>query len=151
MGGPAVPPTLGTPADELLENMARQVNGDIAHPPKNGVNDELKDSHAPDDAPMDAAVKERRIARRSMGSRSKSVCLSLGCGSGILSAMRDLEESRKLVGPETDTLTSGQVEQLQHEIDALAALLLDLYQSRKLKHGTDACGLPEIDAPQSDR
>jgi len=45
--------------------------------------------------------------------------------------MDELEKLRNLVGPEADRWTTAQLEQLRRDIDAMAALLLDLYLSRE--------------------
>lgn len=54
--------------------------------------------------------------------------------------MDELEGLRALIGPEADHLTMAQLEQLQRDIDALAALLLDEYASRKGSRSVGACG-----------
>jgi hypothetical protein len=76
---------------------------------------------------------------------------SAAIGRRILFGMYELERLRKLVGPEADKWTAAQLEQLRQDIDALAALLLDLYESRKRNQKAHACGLPAIDVPQPDR
>jgi hypothetical protein len=65
--------------------------------------------------------------------------------------MNELERLRNLVGPEADKWTAAQLEQLRQDIDVLAALLLDLYESRMRNQKAHACGLPGIDDPQLDR
>ena len=47
--------------------------------------------------------------------------------------MDELEELRKLVGPEADHWTRSQLEQLRHDMEAMAMVLLELYSSRKTR------------------
>jgi hypothetical protein len=63
----------------------------------------------------------------------------------------ELEKLRKLVGPEGDDWTTAKLERLRRDIDAMAALLLDVYRSRAPGRSSGACGLPKIDVPQTDR
>jgi hypothetical protein len=65
--------------------------------------------------------------------------------------MDELERLRKLVGPEAIPWTTAQLEQLRRDIDAMAALLLDLYRARKQDRSADACGLRNFDVPRPDR
>jgi hypothetical protein len=65
--------------------------------------------------------------------------------------MDELERLRTLVGPEASQWTTAQLEQLQREIDVMAALLLDLYRSRKAERTAADCELPNFDVPQPDR
>jgi hypothetical protein len=65
--------------------------------------------------------------------------------------MDELEKLRVLVGPEADSWTTAQLEQLQQDIETMAALLLDIYRSSD-KHGSDdGCGSPNLDGRQLDR
>lgn len=65
--------------------------------------------------------------------------------------MDELEKLRKLVGPEADGWTTAQLERLRCDIGAMAALLLDLYRSRRADSNARACGSPNFDVQQSDR
>jgi len=65
--------------------------------------------------------------------------------------MDDLERLRNLVGPEADSWTTAQLAQLHRDIDAMAALLLDIYRSGAAERRADGCGSPQFDAPQTDR
>jgi hypothetical protein len=69
----------------------------------------------------------------------------------ILPLMDELEKLRKLVGPEADDWTTAQLERLRRDIDAMAALLLDVYRSGEPGQRSGACGLPKIDVPRTDR
>ena len=62
--------------------------------------------------------------------------------------MDELERLRQLVGPEANGWTTVQLEQLGRDIDAMAALLLDLYRSRKADR---TCGSPNFDVQQPER
>jgi len=65
--------------------------------------------------------------------------------------MNELETLRKLLGPEAEEWTVAQLELLRRDIDGMAALLLDLYRSRKADQSAEACGLPNVDVPHTDR
>jgi hypothetical protein len=65
--------------------------------------------------------------------------------------MDELEELRKLDGPEANRWTTAQLEQLSRDIDAMAAILLDLYRSPKAGPNPKACGSPNFDVQQPDR
>jgi len=65
--------------------------------------------------------------------------------------MDELERLRKLVGPEANGWTAAQLEQLRRDIDAMAALLLDLHRSGKADLKAKACGSPTFDVQQPDR
>lgn len=65
--------------------------------------------------------------------------------------MDELEKLRKLVGPEADHWTMAKLERLRRDMDAMAALLLEVYRSRAPGRSSGACGLPKIDVPQTDR
>lgn len=65
--------------------------------------------------------------------------------------MDDLERLRKVVGPEADAWTAAQLEQLQRDIEAMAALLLDLYRARRKRRKPKSCGSPDLDVCAPDR
>jgi hypothetical protein len=65
--------------------------------------------------------------------------------------MDELEKLRSLAGPAASDWTTAQLEQLSRDMNAMAALLLDLYRARKQKQGIEPCGLPDFDDRQSDR
>jgi hypothetical protein len=65
--------------------------------------------------------------------------------------MEELERLRSLVGPEAAKWTTAELEQLQHDINAVAVLLLDLYRSRLNKSRASNCGSPDFDVPSTDR
>ncbi len=65
--------------------------------------------------------------------------------------MDKLEKLRRLVGPDANSWTTAQLEQLSRDMDVMAALLLDGYRSRKLDKHSDPCGLPNVDVQQPDR
>jgi hypothetical protein len=65
--------------------------------------------------------------------------------------MDELERLRRLVGPEANQWTTAQLEQLQRDIDAMAALLLDVYRSQKQDQRASTFGSPNFDVLQSDR
>jgi len=127
------------------------MDGDVAQPFEHGVDEKLNDSHALDGDRMRGDTIERGIASHATCTKGKSVCLCKYHGSGTLSSMHDLEELRELAGVEAKHWTTAQLEQLRRDIDVLAALLLDFYEFRRANHSPDACGLPPIDVPQTDR
>jgi hypothetical protein len=65
--------------------------------------------------------------------------------------MDELEQLRSLVGPAASEWTNAQLEQLSREMNAMAALLLDLYHARKQKQSVEPCGSPGFDVRQPDR
>jgi hypothetical protein len=79
------------------------------------------------------------------------VHLSFGCNAFHTVPMDELERLRKLAGPEARGWTTAQLEQLKRDIDAMAALLLDLYRSRNEGRNAEACGLRNFDVPPPDR
>ena len=48
--------------------------------------------------------------------------------------MNELEELRKLVGPDAVDWNRAQLEQLDRDMETVAALLLEVYRSRKQHH-----------------
>jgi hypothetical protein len=65
--------------------------------------------------------------------------------------MDDLEELRKLVGPEANDWTTAKLAQLSHDMDAMAALFLDLYRSRNgAPRGMETRESRIFDVPQAD-
>jgi hypothetical protein len=64
--------------------------------------------------------------------------------------MGDHQELRGLLGADGASWTAAQLEQLSRDIDAVAALLLDIYKSRE-KHHRRSCGLPSLDDREGDR
>ena len=65
--------------------------------------------------------------------------------------MDELETLRALVGPDAANWTPVQLQQMQAEIERVAALLLDLYRAGQSHHDETACGLRKIDVRQTDR
>ncbi len=133
-------------ADELLDHAARHVDGNIARPCNNRFHQKLRKFHA---LMMSEKTTVRKNAARALDAYPDT--FSAAIRRHILFGMDELERMRKLVGPEADKWTAAQLEQLRQDIDALAALLLDVYESRKRNQKVHACGLPEIDVPQPDR
>jgi hypothetical protein len=66
-------------------------------------------------------------------------------------AMDEVEKLRKLVGPEANGWTTAQLEQLSRDIDAMAAILLEVYRSGKVDQDPRACGSPTFDVQRPDR
>lgn len=64
--------------------------------------------------------------------------------------MDELDTLRLLIGSDADAWTPTQFGQLQADIEAMAALLLDLYRSG-LIFREKACGSLNVDVPQPDR
>lgn len=65
--------------------------------------------------------------------------------------MDELERLRNLIGPEANEWTATQLEQLKRDIDAMAALLLDMYRIHRRDRSIESCGLPRFDVPTPDR
>jgi hypothetical protein len=65
----------------------------------------------------------------------------------ILLSMDELERLQNLVGPAADGWTTTQLDELRRDIDAMAAILLDLYRSRGADRRGDGCGSPRFDVP----
>ena len=65
--------------------------------------------------------------------------------------MDELEELRGLVGQAADTWTAAQLEQLRHDLDAVAELLLDLYRVRRQSQVAEPYGLPNFDVQRPER
>ena len=65
--------------------------------------------------------------------------------------MDDPEKLRELMGIEANQWTKAQLEQVERDMDTIAALLLDLYQNRIRDQSADACGLADVDVPRTDR
>jgi hypothetical protein len=63
----------------------------------------------------------------------------------------ELQELRRLVGPEADNWTAAQLEELNRDADTVAALLLDLYRFRNVDRNAETCGLSNLDVQQPDR
>lgn len=64
--------------------------------------------------------------------------------------MGDHQELRRLLGPDGASWTTAQLEQLNQDIEAMAALLLDIYKSRKKNHRR-SCGSPSLDDREAHR
>lgn len=58
--------------------------------------------------------------------------------------MDELEKLQRLVGPEAKDWTTARMEQVRHDLDAVAALLLDLNHLQKEHRSEGACGSVEF-------
>ncbi len=66
--------------------------------------------------------------------------------------MDDLEDFRLRLGDVANGLNHAQLEQLSRDIDAAAALLLDIYRHRQQNDGDpQACGSPSFDVLEAER
>jgi len=65
--------------------------------------------------------------------------------------MDELERLRKLVGSDAKGWTTVQLEQLQRDIDIMAALLLDFYRARNKDRKPKARGSRDLDVRRTDR
>ncbi|MBV9762081.1 MAG: hypothetical protein JO340_16070 [Acidobacteriaceae bacterium] len=65
--------------------------------------------------------------------------------------MDSLERLQKLAGPDTINWTTVQLEALNRDIDAMAALLLDFYLAQGKAKEQRECGSVELDVSQPDR
>jgi hypothetical protein len=96
---------------------------------------------------------ERTLTRRCALSRLRRLgaYLYFSHPASHTSPMDELERLRTLVGPEANQWTTAQLEQLRRDIDVMAALLLEVYRSRKAVRTAADCGLPNFDVPRPDR
>jgi len=141
---PFASPSLQTLSQEFLRHAPKQIDEGVANPLDYGFRQEAYQLHALQ------GVRERvRSIGPSLCTGSTFECLSFSPVPSQTKAMND--HLRKLVGPEADLWTTAQFEQLRRDIDTMAALLLDLYQSRKADRHAETCGSANFDVRPPDR
>jgi hypothetical protein len=140
---PASPHTL---ADEFLSSPSGHVDGSVTDPLNDGFYEKSDQFHS-----IDGARDLCRLKERLMCIACFSVHLFFTGDTVHTVPMDELEEVRKLVGPEAEAWTKGQLEQLSRDIEVLAEILLDAYRFRKADLSARACGSPNFDVHQPDR